>query len=474
MSSSDDSRSENSIRVKKARSRTISLFEGGAYAASDGFGLRNISPYAIALNASNSMMSLLISIPSFLGNLSQLLTYNLLRNRSRKRVIVTGVFLQAFFWLLLLIPGLIYLNSTKSSNLAVITLVILYTGLVISGSIPNPAWSSLMQDIVPKNQLGRYFGKRNRITVSITLVCMLIGAFVLDYFKKTEVIYGFLILVLLSFIFRSISGFLHSKKYEPPFKRSRKAYFSFFRFIRNMPFNNFGRFVVFVALINFSVAIASPFFAAYLLRDRSFTYISYMTLMVLIPLASVLTMPYWGRLSDKWGNVNILRVATITIIFIPFAYLISSYFSSFWIVFGLLFVAELIGGIGWAGFNLAINNFVFRTVSKERIVICSSYMNAINGFSIFIGATLGGVLASFNFWNPILAVFFFSGIGRLLAYITMVPKLKERTLKKSVYSSEGSISFLIPLQRVIHSMSDITYFKKTIDSLNRSKLARRF
>jgi MFS family permease len=463
------SRGEKIIETKKKKARKLSIVEAGAFSVSDGFGLRNIAPYALALNASNSMIGLLTSIPSLFGNLFQLLTHKLVRKYSRKKVVVFTVFLQTFFWLALLLPGILFLKSNSSSNIPIILLISIYTFLIISGALAGPAWSSWMKDIVPEKQLGTYFAKRNKIAGTIVFICMILAGLILDYFKRIEVLYGFFILLFFSFLFRGISGYLFTKKYEPKFKQNKKAYFSLRSFINNMFFNNFGRFVLFICTLNFFVAIASPFFAVYLLRNKGFSYTLYMILIMLMPLASILTMSFWGKKSDTIGNTKIFKMTGLLIALIPFIYLLSNFSNKVLTIFLILLPIEILAGIGWGGFNLSAANFVLKSVSRDKMVICSSYMNALNGFSIFLGATMGGLLASIQFWNPILLVFLISGIGRLLVYFLIRPKIKEKTKKNSKYNKKDFISIVSLSPRFLHSMSDVIYFKKTWENLKKPK-----
>ncbi len=461
------SRSEKIIESKKRKARNTSIWEASAYSVSDGFGLRNIAPYAIALNASNSMIGLLTSIPSLLGNLSQLFTTAILRRYSRKKLVVFAVFLQTIFWLMLLIPGILFINSKATSNFPMIIFLALYTGLTLSGALAGPAWTSWMRDIVPGDQLGRYFAKRNKIAGTIAFICMIIAGLLLDYLKSIEVLYGFFILFFFSFLFRGISGFLFTKQYEPKFNEKEGSYFSLYKFLSNMPFNNFGRFVLFIALINFSVAIASPFFAVYLLKDKGFNYTLYMALTMIMPIASILTMSYWGKISDSLGNIKVMKLTGAFICLVPIVYFMSSLTNNIFLTVLILLPIEILSGIGWSGFNLASSNFLLRTVTREKMVLCSSYMNVLNGFSIFLGAMLGGLIASINFWNPILMVFLISGFGRILTYLLVLPKVKEKVHIQSRYDKNGFISNFTLIPRFLYSLGEIVYLKKTIKNLKK-------
>ena len=60
------------LLVRKAKKTSIR--EGSAYTISEGFGIRNITPYALALGASNTHIGFLTSLPTMIGNFSKLLT----------------------------------------------------------------------------------------------------------------------------------------------------------------------------------------------------------------------------------------------------------------------------------------------------------------------------------------------------------------------------------------------------------------
>jgi len=67
--------------------------------------------------------------------------------------------------------------------------------------------------------------------------------------------------------------------------------------------------------------------------------------------------------------------------FFSFSYLSNAPFSTF-------------SRIGWAGFTLASSNFIYDSVSVPKRGICVAYFNPKwNGFGIFFGGILGGLLA---------------------------------------------------------------------------------
>ncbi len=417
----------------KEKASKISIMEGSAYAVSDGFGFRNITPYALALGASNSVIGILSSVPSFLGNLSQLFSLRLIGKYKRKSIVLFGVFLQALMWLLLLVPGFLYFYSNVNSSAL---LVVIYTSLVVFGAFAGPSWSSWMRDIIPK-KIGEYFAKRNKIAGFISLFFMLLSGFILDYFKQTHIFIAFIILFGFSFLFRSISGFFFTRQYEPEFKVSNERYFTFTEFVKRTPFNNFGKFTLFISLLTLAVAIASPFFSVYMLKELGFSYSVFMIINLADSLANLFSIKFWGKFADDYGNIKILRIAGIFTTLVPLLWIFSLLFMGhFYLLVFYLILINALSGFVWGGFNLASGNFVFNAVTRERHALCVSYFNVLNGFGVLIGALLGGLLSSLNlgFWifSGLLVVFIISFIARISIYLLFVFRLKEVAKVRSI------------------------------------------
>ncbi len=421
----------------KKKAREISIKEGSANGISEGFGSRYITPYALALGANNIYIGFLNSLPSLLGNFSKLYTIKVMWKTKRKKIAFLGSLSQAFTWLLIILVGFMFSVINLNSTMTHIFLILIYSILVVCGAFYGPAWNSWMKDIVTRES-GRYFGRRNRIIGTVTLVSMLIAGFILDYFRNTKIFIGFAILFTLAFVSRAISSMFFLKKYEPEFKPEKEYYFSFLEFSKKMPYTNFGRFVIFTSLMQLATTIASPFFAVYMLKHLNFNYITYTIMIVSSSLVSLLFMPVWGKFADSYGNIKVIKICSFLISFIPLLWLASPLIIKYFpfILLPYLILVEVFSGFAWAGFNLSSSNFVYDAVTRQRMALCVSYYNIIEGIGVFIGATLiGGLITSRSFiffsLNPILFVFLLSGIARLIVALIMNVKIKDvRQVKK--------------------------------------------
>ncbi len=415
----------------KEKTRKICIKEGIAASVMSGAGGSYITPYALAIGANNTQIGLLTSIPSLLGNLSQLFTAKAIEKSSRKKIIVASIFLQALMWLPIIAVGYFFFYKNLNHGVSASLMIIFYTIFALFGAFLSPAWNSLMKDTVTKEE-GKYFGKRNKILGAIGLVVMLASGILLNYFKGVGSLFlGFAILFGVAFISRLVSGWLATKYYDPKLKLEKGYYFSIFQFIKKIPQSNFGKFTVFISLIMLTTAIASPFFAVYMLRDLKFDYTIWTIIAISGSVSALMFMPLWGKFADKFGNLKVMKITGAFIPIVPLFWLLTPLFAkiSMTLVVVYLLAEEFVSNFIWAGFNLCYVNFIYDAVTRQRLALCVAYFNILNGVGVFIGATLGGLLASFNFnflgLSPLLLIFLISGVTRFFVYIFMMPKIKE-------------------------------------------------
>jgi MFS family permease len=412
----------------RKKSLSYSIKDGVAWSVNSGLGNSYVAPYALkALNANDAQIGLLTSVPNLISSLSQVETPKLMEKTSRKRIVTTCVLIQALTWLPISLVAVLFLYFGINGIIASALLIVFYTMYLTMGSFVSPAWSSWMGDLVPEKERGRFFGRRNEILGVAGISAMLFGALFLDIFGKVNIAFGFILLFLIAMAARLISWYFLRKQYEPKFKYKHEYYFTFSSFVRRMKDNNFGRFTLYVMLMAFAVNLASPFFAVYMLREQGvglgFTYLAFIAVTVSAQLCQMLFMPVWGKFSDRYGNLIVLKICGLLVPLIPMLWLLSPNFTYPANLIYLITI-EGIGGFFWAGFNLASTNFIYDAVTKQRRGICFAYFGALNGVGVFVGATMGGLLANY-FLPTLLALFLISGVARLIVSLIMLPRLKE-------------------------------------------------
>lgn len=424
---------KNKVEKLRKQSLNYSIKDGTAFGVMDNTGNAYLTPFALALNASTKYIGLIASLPNLISSLLQLKTVRLMEKRSRKELVVKNAFFQALIWLPIAFLALFH----PSFSLAL--LMILYTILISFNAFIVPAWNSWMKDLVKKSR-GQFFGNRSKINGIVGLVTLLIVGYILDLFKKRNLVFiGFFAIFITAFFARIISKRYLSKQYEPKIKLYKGYYFSFLEFLKRIRYSNFGKFAVYVSLFNFAVYVASPFFTVYMLRDLKFSYLIFTLLTVTQSLATFITLPLWGKFADKYGNLKSIKISGLLIPLIPFLWVFSTNFY-------YLLAVQIFSGIVWASFNLSASNFIYDAVSRERMGLCVAYSGILNTVGIFIGSSLGGFLAGFLKigYNPILVIFILSAVLRFFVSLIMLPKIKEvKGVKK--LSIKNKMMMFLPL-----------------------------
>ena len=374
-------------------------------------------PYGIAIGATASQIAFLASIPALIGSLIQIWSANLTQAiGSRTKLIHFIVFFHALAWVpIILIP---YVFS--QANVLPWALLVSVTLSMLFGVFAVPAWQSLMSDYIPVKKRGEYFGWRNRLQGSFTVLVSVMTGLVLHYFGKSTLV-GFTVIFIFAMICRFFSWFCLTRMVEPFRHASHDIYFSFFSFIGKIRTSNFTKFVLFVSLMSFSVGVSAPLLAVFLLKDLNFNYAQYMGLVTIASMSGFLFQAQFGKTADRLGNLRVIRFAGWGIAIIPILWLVSHNL-------GYLFCVQFAAGAVWAGFNLLVSNFILEAVSREKHIRCISYFNIMNTGSIFIGAALGGLIVHKLpplFGYSYLSLFLLSCVCRILVMSFMFPKIRE-------------------------------------------------
>lgn len=403
-----------------------SLKDAAAFATMIGIGETYISAFALFLKASTPQIGLLASLPSLLASFVQLFSAWLGRlTGQRKMIVLIGASVQAFAWLPLALLPILF--REYALPLLIAAAVVYQCGAHLS----TPQWGSLMGDIVPVRRRGRFFALRTRIVSLVTFISLALGGLTLHFLSKNgHTQQGFLILFGLAMLARLVSVYHLSKMYDPPGHVAAMEVPVEFGWWQRMRQSNFARFSIFFALMQFSVAIASPFFTVYMLRDLKYSYIAFMTNTGMAIFAQFLTLNQWGHISDVFGNRRILATTGMLIPLMPLLWIISS---NYW----YLLCIQAISGLAWAGFTLSASNFLYDLIARDKRATYLAIHNVLASTAIFAGAMLGGYLGAvlptrvelfgttFSWFSPLLGVFAISTIARALIVIVLIPKIRE-------------------------------------------------
>lgn len=400
---------------QRAKSLRFSFLDGIFASTTVGFTQEYFTPFLLLLGATSRHIAMLNALPNLFASLIQFKIPDFVESvKSRRKVINSFVFLQA----VMLVPMAVVAYHGGVCPVIFIVMVIAFT---FFGAIAAPAWGSLMSDLVSEAQRGEYFGWRNKVLGFVMIITAFMTGFILHNMKKVNIFYGFALIFGLAFIARLISWCFLKKMHEPPIEYGKENSFTLLDFLSRIKESNFAQFVLFVSMMNFSVNLASPFFAVFMLRDLNFSYMLYTVITLIATTTIYLLIGRWGRHADKIGNIKIIRFVSPIIGIIPLLWVLNH--QPVFLIF-----AQMVSGFAWAGFNLCASNFIYDAVSPAKRTRCIAYFNVLNGLALSIGALLGGLLLTVLpsiFGYKILMLFVISSFLRILVAIFMPLRLKE-------------------------------------------------
>jgi MFS family permease len=391
-----------------------------------GVGDNYLGAFAIFLHASNSQIAFLAAVPQLLGACFQFVSVRVLEQlQRRKPLILAGVIGQALTWLLIAATPVLFDEG------GVWWLLLGAMCYQLLGNFVLPAWNSLMGDLVHPDQRGRYFGRRNRAISVSAFAALCVGGVILHRTERAGVVvWGFVAVFLVALTARLASAYFLSRMIEPRYVTRPEDRFSLWQFLRDGRRTNFGRFVAYIGLTHFAVQVSGPMIVPYLLRDLHFTYFEFMLATAAVVVAQFLTLPWWGRSCDRFGNRQVLRLTGWLLPVLPIFWLTTTN------VYGVIAI-QLFAGATWGGFALAMGNFLFDNVKPAKRPQCVAVYHSANALGIFLGASLGGLLVlvlphtvriggtQLNLVSNLQLLFVMSAVLRLAVSSRFLPLLRE-------------------------------------------------
>ena len=424
------------VNEELEKKKSLKYFHGEVGAEAAGEAANAYAPASmVAAGAGDSTIAMLSTLNNFVAGLLYIKVPTVIQKMgSRKKAILVLAFLDAIGWLPL-IAILLFFRPVNP-----LWLIPCWIFNLIPGMLLAPARSSWLADLVPANIRGRYFGMRAAISGAAYLGTFYVFSYVLQIFNN-QAIDGFALLFFVALVASFVCFLIYSKIHNTPVTPEKDAKFGFFDFLGETRQRNLGKFILFVALFQFAVYLASPFFTPYLLNDLHFTYIFFALVFSAEFAARVLVVTLWGKYADKAGNLKVMRIVSFAIPFVPLLWLVSHH-----IIY--LVMVQLFSGACWAGFDLCSGNFIYEAAPAGKRLKYIAYYKALSTLFMALGALTGayllGVVRPILGYN-ILALFVLSGVLRLAVTMVMFPKLKEvRGTMRSYLNEPAMVTAVAP------------------------------
>ncbi len=396
------------------RSRRILLLEGPVGAIAAGIHANFVGPFALRLSATTFQMGMLTAFTELLTALTQLFASRIVGLLGgRKRMVVTTILLSALPWLFMaLVPF-------APASMRVWMLIPLSAAAISLFMISDPAVGSWISDVVPKDRRGSFLGLRGSAATLSLVTIALSGAMVLDRLGGA-VLWGFVVVFLMALMARMVSAYMFSRVADPRPDVRIKPGMAPWQYIAHMGQTTLGRYNLFIFVFHFAMGCGGPFFGVYLLRDLGFSYLVFVSLGVISNVAAIFTMPLWGRLADRRGNMFVLAIAAPSLAIFPLTWVVSP---QPW----YLLLTHIFGGIIGAGWGIGAYNFVLEGSDEETRTSAVGYFRAMASLGVFAGSLMGGAIAAFLptiLPYQLMTLFLLSATLRIITVAVFLPRVR--------------------------------------------------
>ena len=390
--------------------RTLRYFwiDGLFAAISENFHVSFVPLFALAYGASNGQVGWLTALGNLLGALALFPGARLVEQKGERKPVVvwyTGVGGRLTLFLLAIFPFFI------GEPLWGIILIILLNGArAFLFNFSNPAWTSMVADIVPDFMRGRYFSSRNTaMGIAALLIAPLAGELIRQINGLGDLPYlGYQTVFFCAFVFGAISTLSFQRISEPPLTARQNPPHQkgdTRRMLRqNRPFLGL---VVSAFVWGMALQVAAPFFNVYLVREFDAGAGTIGALAAVSSFMALVGQWVFGRLLDRKGALWVQMVCGFTIPVLPLAWM---FITAPWQV-GLI---NTLGGFIWAGYNLSNFSLLLDLTPEQGRARAVAFYQTVAFTSAVLGPLLGGYLADAISFQ---LIFGLSAVGRVVGMV---------------------------------------------------------
>jgi len=400
-----------------------------------------LTEFARGLGLSNFGFGVLAAIP-FLATLLSIPAVLLTeRTGARKLIFLLSLYTQRLMWIpIALVPiWMIHHGRAMSSAVSGAFLVLMFFMYAV-GNIGGPAWTSWMADIVPDRSRGRYFSMRRQVGILSGIPAALLSGWLMDRNLRNGLGQAQLLnLCAMIFLWSTVFGVadIHLFHYVADVPKAPRRVKLLGAFSGPFKDRQFLWFAGFVATLVFAVSFMGQFVTLFLEEQVHASNIGTQMITLVAPmLAQLAVFSAWGVAADRMGKKPVLALAALGLVPVGLGWMAMTE-HRVW----LGYLLSALGGMLWAGVEIANLNLVLELSSGDDGQEPDSSFIAVNSVIINIAGCLGGMASGWiaqglahMHWQPIAGIkafnfydvlFALSGILRLLAVLVFLPQLRE-------------------------------------------------
>lgn len=381
--------------------------------------------FARALHASDIVFGVLMGAP-VVGVLGQIFgAYLIDRLKSRRRAFLWCFTPQRLLWLAVAALPWVIGAALPGLRLGVLVLIVFASSWL--GHAGSNAWMDWTADIIPPRIRGRYLGTRMQLATVVGVAGAAVAGLLLDWnssFLMYSAVFG--VASLLGTTDILLFHFIP----EPPLRPGKWAGVvgTLSAPLRD---SDFRRYLYYCASEGLAFGIVVPtfwLFALEYLRLGKFHSNLYLVVMPAILMAA--TVPWWGRMVDRYGCRPVILLNSALLILLPFVWIFTR---REWHV--LLLAHGIMGGVFGGALTIADFNLLYRMPPAHQrpayLAVAFMVTGIAGGLGPIIGGAISQSLAGFQrtlgpvHLTGLHVAFLTSAAARSIHAFLIAPRLKE-------------------------------------------------
>lgn len=352
-----------------------------------------------------------IGIILSMGELSaffQLITMNYVQHLVKFKLFICIATLQKiWFAFIYFIPLFAWPDSVKA-----VVLILSYFAANICIRLGTPPTNDWVADLVPSNVRGRFFSRKEGIAVFFTVLVSLIMGIMLDYYKNTKLLQGFVVtgaVIFLLAIVNVVSVILMKEPKKGLLNEQGKEIHGRLakRLVQKQGENNkssvsseighafhdtsFLKVLILNCMWMTAYFVAMPFNFSYQLNELKLSYTYITVISFVCSLLRILITPVVGKAADRVGMAKTVERG-MALVALHYLVMVFARASNGYLTYT---IATIFSCCAWAYTGIGFLGIQLEFFDKERRVVLFSLFSAISGIYGFLVSFVTGKLLDF-------------------------------------------------------------------------------
>ena len=348
--------------------------------------------------ANNLQVGILAALP-FITQVAQLPAILAVeRYRRRKAIGIPALWAAQLLWVPIgAVPFL--MDAPGAPAVAAVIVLMALRGVV--APVWATSWTSWMRDLVPRDVLGSYYGRRIAVVTGAVAVVGLGGSFFVRWWEGAaspdDAILAYSYLLIGGALTFGVASPVFAMRAREPLmpaapESGRSALAVLAEPLRD---RNFSQLVRFLFVWSLTSNLAIPFFAVYMLSELGLSLPAVIGFTVLSQAANILFVRVWGPMADRVGSKAVLSLSASLYLLVILGWVFTAYPERHFLTLPLLGVLHVFAGVAGAGVGLTMSTLTLKVAPEGKATPFLGVAGIAASVGAGIGPIAGGLMADF-------------------------------------------------------------------------------